>query len=387
MRRTLTHQETLVYYDGPELFVGRDQVGCLYLCSLVTVGDDSEKYLCVATSPERLATFRAGELDLRTVLESPETEEHFCAEINAETTEETVLCPLEASAISPDWFPEAGFFLSPELPTSVEVIAESRKRLRAVVHLRMNPPESRSESKITVDKLAEGASIFQRLLRHAYRKALQAVDPTTRSRINSPEFSTLEAFSMSGGSFTLHLQSSASADLFGYADLQRSFCILDEITEQVGDAEATVSLLRKHKGHLVSAYRDWLGFIKDNGTPIDYEWAMPHSSASVKRSISMEQARSLYEAVRGREDLGEEMLVLEGVVDKVDVPGGQWRLVSEEDGTAHHGKCDPESEVDLAGITVETQKYRFHCVEHMDRDMTTGRESRTILLRSYESVS
>ena len=46
MKRIIKHKETLVYYDGPELFRGVDQFNTNYLCLFVEAANGVNKYLC-----------------------------------------------------------------------------------------------------------------------------------------------------------------------------------------------------------------------------------------------------------------------------------------------------------------------------------------------------
>ena len=67
--KTIRHVETLDRYDGPILFVGKDDVGVLYLAVAVkdNVGDEL-LYAVVAVPPEDLRRFRSGLVDLRALM-------------------------------------------------------------------------------------------------------------------------------------------------------------------------------------------------------------------------------------------------------------------------------------------------------------------------------
>src|SRR2546428_7226057 len=68
-----TIETVLLETDVPDLVLARDVVGTLYLCSFVSRDRDGDRFLCIPVSSERLAAFRSGQLDLRSLLTRPET--------------------------------------------------------------------------------------------------------------------------------------------------------------------------------------------------------------------------------------------------------------------------------------------------------------------------
>lgn len=70
--------EILDYYDGIQLFVGKDRFGSKYICILYEdEGDLQEYYLSVRISDERLAELFDHKVDLRTVLLQPEIDHEY----------------------------------------------------------------------------------------------------------------------------------------------------------------------------------------------------------------------------------------------------------------------------------------------------------------------
>lgn len=68
-----------------------------------------------------------------------------------------------------------------------------------------------------------------------------------------------------------------------------------------------------------------------------------------------------------------------GILTKVDEKYKKWRLVSEEDKREYAGS----TEIDLAGLTIETQRYEFLCEERLEEEKGTGREITKLYLKSY----
>ena len=65
----------LLYYDGVQVFEGRDAIGGHYVGVGIGPGISTNRYMVTGAAPERLRQFRGGRLDLRTLLlEAPEGE-------------------------------------------------------------------------------------------------------------------------------------------------------------------------------------------------------------------------------------------------------------------------------------------------------------------------
>jgi hypothetical protein len=78
MRRIIQHQETLIYYDSPQLFVACDQFKTQYLCLIVEqCTAPVDKFLCVPVSRSKLKEFYRESIDLREIYENPESDELF----------------------------------------------------------------------------------------------------------------------------------------------------------------------------------------------------------------------------------------------------------------------------------------------------------------------
>ena len=66
--KIIQHTETLVYYDGAQVFEARDPVGGYYIGVMVDSLDAADRYVVAGVSQKRLKKFRSGSLDLRTLL-------------------------------------------------------------------------------------------------------------------------------------------------------------------------------------------------------------------------------------------------------------------------------------------------------------------------------
>ena len=66
--KTIRHTDTLVYYDGVQVFEGRYPIGGHYVGVMIDSLDNADVYLVTGVAPIQLRQFRSGTLDLKTLL-------------------------------------------------------------------------------------------------------------------------------------------------------------------------------------------------------------------------------------------------------------------------------------------------------------------------------
>jgi hypothetical protein len=368
--RKLNYTDALVIYDGLQVFVAKDQFGTKYICTLVEQSVSIDKYICAPISFERLQKLFQQEVDLRDIYVIPEADELFIILSEGGILDHLSASPISLKDIPEAWLPQSGFYIKTEQISDVKVIEEAISRNRAIIHLRLNPPEALSESKIYAENLSQATKLIQRLIKHSYRKAIRHIEKGLRETLNTLENYQLEIFAFSPGSFTVHMQSSLPTDLIGYAEIERAFDIIDYITVLSNNPDATVEKVSQLGGHFASAYKDLLKFMTDTGTNIDYEWASPQKNISTRRSISASQAKPLYEALIERSDIEIETISITGRLTKVDEKLKTWRLKSESDGKEYSGS----SEVNMAGLVIDTEIYELICEERLEEEKGSGKE-------------
>lgn len=374
--------ETIIFYDTPQVFTALDQFGSTYLCLLVEEGDQQDKYLCTPASHTVLTNLTEGLLDLREVFEHPELTEYFVVQAESGDLSSMAASTIDPGSIPVSWLPDPGFRITPSQRPNIEVIQESLQRNRAVIHCSLNPPEAREDPKISVEHLSQAARLIQRLVRYAYRKALRDVSGITRETIQDPANYELQVFAFSRGSFTLHMQSSAPADLVGYAQIAKAFDIIDSVVNLIDDPESSVERVAQIGGHFATVYKELLAFVADSDTSIEYQWAMPEKKLPTSHRIGTVQAKPVYEAIARRVDIGIERITLSGRLTKVDEKYQNWRIVNDKDGKEYNGASD----INLAGLVIETQKYLFECEERLEEERGTGKESARLFLISFKPL-
>ena len=118
--KTIQHVDTLVYYDGVQVFEGCDAVGDLYI-GVMTGPEEGfaelDKYLIAKVKSESLHRFRAGAIDLRTLLLAASGDGWYLAKTNGDFEQPLALARQDIPLAETEFLPDAGFLL--QEPTGV----------------------------------------------------------------------------------------------------------------------------------------------------------------------------------------------------------------------------------------------------------------------------
>ena len=109
--KTIKHTNTLVYYDGVQVFAGQDDVGDHYASAMIDTVGDADQYLAVAVASDPLRRFYAGDLDLRTLLLESSVDGWYTALVDDDFERPVSLEPQQGPLLEMDYLPEAGFHL------------------------------------------------------------------------------------------------------------------------------------------------------------------------------------------------------------------------------------------------------------------------------------
>ncbi len=109
---TIKHTQTLVYYDGVQVFAGQDAGGDNYIGAMIDTVGDADRYLVVAAAPDPLRRFYAGELDLRTLLLESSASGWYTALVDDDFAQPVSLELQQCPLLEMDYLPEAGFRLT-----------------------------------------------------------------------------------------------------------------------------------------------------------------------------------------------------------------------------------------------------------------------------------
>ena len=216
---TVRHHATLFYYDGPQVFEGRDAIGGHYVGLLVDSGSSANRYLLAGVAPERLREFRLGSLDLRALLMSNPDSPWFLANGDADLAQ-----PLKLESQSSPWadcpyLPDAGFVLH-DAPASSASLQEARARNNLVLELAVEPPEAATEHRIRARTLAGLLTHTQILLKHAYGAALRELSIDNRKSLDRTDAHLMDVIIPAApGSFRVVLEAAKGPDMLGQNEL------------------------------------------------------------------------------------------------------------------------------------------------------------------------
>ncbi len=116
---TIKHTETLIYYDGVQVFAGQDAGGDHYIGAMIDTVGHADHYLVVAADPEPLRRLYAGELDLRTLLLESSADGWYTALVNDDFELLVSLEPQSGSLLEMDYLPETGIHVRKAPPADL----------------------------------------------------------------------------------------------------------------------------------------------------------------------------------------------------------------------------------------------------------------------------
>ncbi len=107
---TLYLDETLVYYDGPQLVICKDENETKYLAVCSGWFEKLERWVAVKISEERWQAIYNDQVTLYDAFKEPEDDKAIVFEQSFETQVETSRV-IEPSTLDDGWLPTPGFYL------------------------------------------------------------------------------------------------------------------------------------------------------------------------------------------------------------------------------------------------------------------------------------
>ena len=385
--KSVRYESTLFYYDGPQVFEARDAIGGHYVA--VNVGSDlvstsekaldgaSDRYLAVGVAPEQLRQFRAGAIDLRSLLVGSQEHERYAATAENVVEDALELARLTTPLLDSGFLPDEGFLLHDQ--ASDTVLREARERNNFVLEIVAEPPEAATQHRIRAKTLAGVLHHAQAMIRQAYRKARMDYG----MRRQQPTDALLDVVvPAASGSFRVVLEAADRPDLFGNTELEWAFPQVDTLFEAAASPQETVVWIKKNRGHLAGAYLKLLRFLAENRMGLRYSWAVPSSETPTTRTVLEGQPRPLIEALSRVEKLASEEVILEGKFEKFNRNTGAWGLLTED---GRRSGCIGEGGPSLDGLEVGGS-YRFYCDEEIEEAFATGKEKHRLYLNRHENL-
>lgn len=369
--------DTLDYYDGIEIFEARDRIGGNYIGVLIGSEGDHDQFLVAGVIPESLREFRAGQLDLRSLLLEASEDEWYVTWTSGDLREPLGLTLGDGPIRTSGYIPEEGSFLY--RPPEDDKPAEwARMENNLVIELRATPPEALHGHRIRTKRLGELLLHVQGVVSHSYSNALKGLPQRVRRQLDTKDGHLTDVVVPAApGSYRIVLEAVSRPDMFGFSELERAMRRMDAVFENARDPKTARQALQAYKGHLAGSYIRLMNFLADNDTGLRYGWASPRSPDTKYSEVSPTLARSLAESLADASSLGREDVVIEGSFERVHVGAGTWGLNTGEE--VQRGRL-AEDGPDLSGLTV-SERYIFECEEVFDLD-ATGRELKTLYLKN-----
>ena len=379
MIKKLTISQVLVYYDIPELFLAKDEVGTNFICLLAIYEDDDLLFVCTAVSSVRLMSFINGSTDLREIFKNPETGQFF------------QFSKLEGSYIEADFWeitelpeellPEQGFKYQKEVAENNLILSETIEKNNAIIHLAVS--DEHNNYSIDADDLGDVVKLYQTLIENSYKKAISTSNLKNKKFLSIPQNYKLRAFASSYSSFNIHLCSVGQVDLFGNTLIEMALVKFDELLQDFDNQDEYILSLRSVKGHTVSTFKKFVKKLIDRNLKVKHKWYSPAQDIVHFSIIDQPKAEKIYEILTLTEELGEERKEFKGQFVQVDVEKGTWRINNIEDNKEYSGEAESNL---LQGITVETSTYKLECLEIIEELKVAEKEKIKYILQSIEKL-
>lgn len=344
MNTIITIDRVLVYYDLPQVFVGRDVVGSLYLCLLEESQGEYDEYLGVRISQYRLLELLAGKIDLRSVYSQPEIRNYYVIR----GVEEFSVVGLKSSIVDGD-LPAEDFFIHYDLDPNDIIGKEVSDLNRPVFHIGVVDEHSRPD--IDVEVLGKVLISFKGLYANALPKF-----GVTRSR-------SLRAFVYQAASFNLHVYADVEPDLFGASDVDKVFAHINKMLSY-SETDEYVDCLRKVRGYSLSHYRNLIETLISNNSTLKYKYKTAElDSVPVENYINLTTLKSIRDLLQRNADLNEEEIELKGHFTALSADRLTWTFeVIDEEGKSkkYSGRVDDKDLLD--GVTLLSNEYKILCM-------------------------
>lgn len=375
------HKNTLIYYDGVQVFDAQDDIGGNYIGVLVDTAESGhDHFLVVGIAPAELQRLRLAEIDLRAAIIGRPGKGWFLAAATA-----GVGGPLDLEErtgdIPEEYLPGDGLFLGARsVGSPCSAFNEARSRNTVALELSIESPVPSEQHRVPLGLLTGVLMIFGTLLKHAYDRARQG---TSGPGASAGRCDWRRIFDVAvpalPGSVKVLLLASESPGLFGQTGVAAALDIVDKLAATASDPDNAIHRVKEFQGHTAGAFLRLVQFAAESELSLAYTWASPDRADVSSASISRPQAAALAEALVSSESLGTEVKTLTGTLRKVDADKGEWRLKSHTDGEEYSGKIG--AGVSLSKVIIDSE-YTFVCEETTEFALASGKETQKLTLTS-----
>lgn len=283
--------EVLLYYDGVQVFAGRDAIGGHYVGVGIGPGIVTNRYMVTGADPELLRQFRGGRLDLRTLLLAAPAGEWFIT-VAKGGGDNLYLEPQPLPVAAADCLPGPNFTLE-DGPIDDWALQQARERGNVVFEFSVEPPEAVTH-RLRANTLGNILIRVQTVIKHAYASAVRDLPAGERGRYPADGYLLDVVAPAAPGSFRVLLEAANQpiSQFFG-ADLTAGLQRLDAVFRSADAPEQAPELLKPYRGPLAAAYLNLIRYLAEKETGLNYSWAEPTAVAAQYGGISEATARKL----------------------------------------------------------------------------------------------
>lgn len=362
MKTTITIDKVLIYYDLPQVFVGRDVVGGLFLCLLEESQEEYDEYLGIRISQYRLFEILAGKVDLRSIYTQPEIQQYYVIR----GFNEFEVIELKSIVEEKD-LPAPDFFIHYDLDPNEIINKEVSELNKPVFHIGVVDEQSRPD--VDVEVLGRILISFKGMYSNAMPKL-----GVTGSR-------SLRAFVDQAASFNLHIYADVQPDLFGASDVDKVFAHIDKMLS-FSESSEYIECLRKVRGYSLSHYRNLIDTLISNKSTLKYKYKTAElESVPVENYVNLTMLKNIQEMLQRNADLNKENIEFIGHFTAVSADRLTWtfEVIDEEGiGKKYSGKVEDKDMLD--GVTLLSKEYKILCVAQTKVSEVANKEKTEYLL-------
>lgn len=373
MNKLMPYYE-LVQYDGPQVFLAKDEVGTKHLCARLKEDGKGLFFLAMAISDDRLSSLLNGSIDLRETFIRSEKKEWFIVN----DADDGLTFVHELTELDPQILPDHGFYFRKDEFKNFEILSESTALGKTVVHLSLSEGDS-DDHTIDSEALADVLKLYQAVLKHLLKKA--ASKGYIHKDFVVPANYKLRAAAYSPSSFKLHLVSMSNSELFGKNVIDQVLTRVDTLNDGNTEENNVIGNFKPYAGHTVSAYKNLLSKLIDKNITMKVVWASPVEAVAHETRITPSHATQVKDILLARKDLDTEVREFVGLVEEADIVRRTWRIRNNEDNKPYKGT----SNIGLEGVVLNGT-YKFICQEVTEELAVSDTDRTTYVLTSFEPL-
>lgn len=311
--------EVYAQYNGPRLLSCKNQSGKIFLALWVDEVEDSDLWLYMLVSINRLKRIREGSMCLHQAFSEPETGKLYEVVHEHETNDWNIRQVL-ASELERDYFPLENTFLhcDPKSLPQIEfqdVIQNAISKTREIVNLILEPCYQ-YPNEIPSLELGKILCTLQPLVDQL--GALANTEKNIRYR-DIRKKSEFGVFNTSLGSFQVELASSIfEANVFGNSLAGDAIEKLFELIEIGNNSNALQDFMLQADKKIATRYRNFLEALVSSGTGLSIEWGSPTLTRGGRIRASRRIVGEVLELIKEIEALDKREYEIVGELFKVD---------------------------------------------------------------------